>query len=197
MVKVLAREIVTLDKSGDYGFGSATLGDLILAPIPSAIAHDKPETARNMLLTKMYGAPCTTVNGQCPDFSAPGTFYQDLGLFGVLLGMAGLGWLSSTVWRSHLADPANMYRLSAAACWVVFLPILLRAGFMPGFAWFLYFLVPIWAMIGITGRRPQPVAVRSGDAQRINRWPAHARLKPMGPPRPRDRGPGDRAAPDS
>jgi hypothetical protein len=197
MVETLAHEIATLEGSGGYGFGRATFGDLLLAPIPHAVVHTKPETARNKLLRRMFGEPCTTVHGQCPDFSAPGTFYQDLGLFGVLLGMAGLGWLSSSIWRSHLAEPANKYRLSAAACWVVFLPILLRAGFMPSFAWFLYFLVPIWAMIRITAGRAQAPALQSGHRRRIGRWPAYSRMKPVVPAGPRDRDPSDRTAPDA
>lgn len=135
----------------DFYYGRATFGDLLLAPIPSALIPGKPVTARNDMLTRAFGGPCTVAaNHVCPDFSVIGTFYQDLWWPGVLLGMAALGAFSRAIWARYLAKPHSPYRIVTAATWVILLPILIRAGFMPSFAWWLYFLVPTVAVIALS-----------------------------------------------
>lgn len=133
----------------DFYYGRATIGDLLLAPIPSAVFPGKPETARNDMLTSTFGGPCTPGH-YCPDFSVIGTFYQDLWWPGVYLGMAALGGFSRMIWARYLEKPGSPYRIVTAATWVVLLPILIRAGFMPSFAWWLYFLVPTVAVIALS-----------------------------------------------
>jgi hypothetical protein len=92
---------------------------------------------------RAFGRPCVVrTGGSCPNFSVVGTFYQDFWLLGVLVGMAALGAAAALVWRLYLERPGSAYRAVAAGCTAVFLPIMIRAGFMPPFAWFLYFLLP-------------------------------------------------------
>jgi len=144
MVPVLATEIRTLKEQGNYYYGAATFGDLLLAPIPHSIFPDKPETARNRMLIRIFGSPCKGRSGGiCPDFSAVGTFYQDGGWLGVLLGMSLIGWISGRLWRAQFSALDRSMVTGIVACWTVLLPIVIRAGFMPGLQWILYFLVPI------------------------------------------------------
>jgi hypothetical protein len=148
MLYALALEVKTLKSPGDFAYGNATVGDLLIAPIPSAVVPSKPATARNDLLKTIFGSPCKTVaGGLCPDFSVVGTFYQDFWLFGVAGGMASLGAFSSWTWHRYLEHPTSPYRIGLLACWIVFLPLVIRAGFMPAFSWFLYFSIPI--LIGL------------------------------------------------
>jgi hypothetical protein len=156
----------------DFYYGRATVGDLLLAPIPSAVFPGKPETARNEMLTRAFGEPCVAVAGhQCPDFSAIGTFYQDFWWPGAVLGMAALGVLSHTIWQWRRRWPDSPYSIVAATTWTVILPILIRAGFMPAFAWWLYFLVPTFAILAVStaiSKRLRPsgsiaLALSTGD----------------------------------
>ena len=111
-------------------------------------------TARNELLTGTFGTSCATVaGGKCPDFSVVGTFFQDFGYAGALFGMFFLGLGASGIWHGSAGDPTTRAR----SCWprssAIFLPIMIRAGFMPPMAWVLYFVVPTWAGISIASRR--------------------------------------------
>lgn len=153
MLPALAVEIQILEAPGDFYYGRATIGDLLLAPIPSAVVPMKPMTARNDLLTVAFGAPCGVVAGAlCPDFSALGTFYQDLWFPGVLIGMAMLGALSAAAWQRLKRPHGREWELLTAA-WIVFLPILIRAGFMPAMTWFLFFTGPSLAGVVFVSRR--------------------------------------------
>ncbi len=143
MVSALALQVGLQRTPDDFYYGRATLGDLLIAPIPSAIFPLKPVSARDDLLIRAFGAPCTVLPGTlCPDFSAIGTFYQDLWWIGVIIGMAALGGMSRSIWMRYKARPRSPQRILMAATWAISLPILIRAGFMPSFSWWLVFLVP-------------------------------------------------------
>lgn len=143
MFSALALEVRALRTPQDFFYGRATVGDVLLAPIPHIVFPGKPQTARNEMLIKTYGAPCgTSVNGICDDFSIIGTFYQDFWLPGVALLMALVGAASAAIWGAWQQSPLDARRVVVVASWVVFVPIIVRAGFMPAFQWCLYFLVP-------------------------------------------------------
>jgi hypothetical protein len=92
----------------------------------------------------------------CDDFSVIGTGYQDFWIPGVAGLLAIIGAASAWIWsrwRRSSSDPRLVVVLSA---WVVFLPIVVRAGFMPAVAWCLYFLVP--SLIGVLIAMGRPVA---------------------------------------
>jgi hypothetical protein len=157
MESALSVQLQVQTGPGDFYYGRATIGDLLLAPIPSAVFPNKPETARNDMLISTFGGPCTTGH-YCPDFSVIGTFYQDLWWPGVGLGMMALGAFSRAIWARYLSRPSSTYAIVAAATWTIMLPILIRAGFMPSFAWWLYFLVPTVAVIALSKFLAQRIA---------------------------------------
>jgi len=143
MVSALALEVRALRTPQDFFYGRATVGDLLLAPVPHIVFPGKPQTARNEMLIKTYGAPCeTSVGGICDDFSIIGTFYQDFWIPGVALLMALVGAASAAIWGRWQRSPLDARLVVVTASWVVFVPIVFRAGFMPAFQWCLYFLVP-------------------------------------------------------
>ncbi len=145
MVGALALEVDTLQKPSDYYYGDATVGDLILSPVPSALVPGKPLSARNGFLVRIFGLPCVGEPGaQCPDFSVVGTFYQDFWIPGVVIGMILTGVFSSALWCRYREQPYDPLRIVLAASWAVSLPVIVRAGFMPAFQWWLEFLVPTW-----------------------------------------------------
>lgn len=128
------------DRNEPYTYGAASLGDLLLAPIPSAVFPAKPPTARDELLTNMFGGPC--ISSLCPDFTAFGKFYQDGGPFGIVLGSLGVGHLAGAVWRRHQRHRTAISSVLAAVT-TIFLAIGLRADFTLGLIWALLFVVPI------------------------------------------------------
>jgi len=153
MTSALAVEVEVLSETSDFTYGKATFGDLVLAPIPSRLFSGKPVTARNNMLQKAFGGPCQGgAGGACPDFSAIGTFYQDFWYPGVVVGMALLGASSALSWRLYLKAKANPFAVLLSASWIVFLPIIIRAGFMPAFSWFLFFLLP--SLLGLWLAKP-------------------------------------------
>jgi hypothetical protein len=169
MLPGLALEIQTLKTPSDYYYGRATIGDLLLSPIPSALVPGKPQTARNDLLTRMFGTGCVlrTAGAVCPDFSVIGTFYQDLWFVGVIIGMLALGVFSAVLWMRYRERAGSAAAIVLAASWTVSLPIIVRAGFMPPFQWWLEFVVPTLLAIHVARgqhlrrrrvrRRPRPV----------------------------------------
>jgi hypothetical protein len=154
MFSALAIEVRVLVAPRDFFYGRATVGDLVLAPIPHLLMPDKPQTARDELLTRTFGAPCQVMaGGVCDDFSIVGTTYQDLWVPGVAGLMAAIGALSAALWyrwRRSSTDPRLIVLL---APWIVFVPIIFRAGFMPAMAWCLYFLAPCLIGVLISMRR--------------------------------------------
>ena len=77
-----------LGDSIPYGWGRGTLGDLVLNPFPAALAPT--DLWSDKLLTFMFGSGCAT--GVCPVPSIAGVLTYDLGPFGLVAGMAILGW---------------------------------------------------------------------------------------------------------
>jgi hypothetical protein len=160
MLPDLALQMRYQETTGKYWFGRATVGDLALSPVPSQLVP-KPETARNELLTGTFGTNCATVaGGKCPDFSVVGTFFQDFGYAGALFGMFLLGLGASSVWRAFRMRPRDPRTVLLASVSAIFLPIMIRAGFMPPMAWVLYFVIPTWVGISVASRQRARSAVR-------------------------------------
>lgn len=157
MLPALAREVSVLTAPEDFFYGRATVGDLFLAPIPHLIFPDKPQSARDELLTRTFGAPCRLAgDGVCDDFSIIGTFYQDFWVPGVAILMGGVGAASAWLWSRWHKSPGDQRLIVATGTWVVFVPIIFRAGFMPGFQWWLYFFVPCLLGVMVFMRPPEP-----------------------------------------
>ncbi len=163
MLPVFAVEVKALDSPNKFYYGAATLGDLFIAPIPSALIK-KPMSARNRLLVDTFGYPCKEGPARiCPDFSVIGTFYQDFWIPGVLLGMALMGMLSRRVWERFVRDPNNPFLIFNTAVVSVFTLIIIRAGFMPAFQWLLYFWIPVTMGLFMIVRRG--VRLRTGETE--------------------------------
>jgi hypothetical protein len=166
MFPALGVEKRAIDDGLGYGLGAATVGDLLLAPVPSLVFPDKPMTDRDQVLVQTFGASCAvTEGGVCPDFSATGTFYRDLGYPGVALGCWLLGLVSG---RLRVGRRPRVGTAVLSAAWLVMLPVIVRAGFMPAFTWFLYFAVPSLVVLRLISRRgrevveDEPVDQRAG-----------------------------------
>jgi hypothetical protein len=160
MISALAIEVRVIREPTDLTFGRATVGDLLLAPIPHLLISDKPQTARDELLIRAFGTPCSvTALGVCDDFSVVGTGYQDFWIVGVGGLLAAIGAGSAALWSRWRRSRTNPRLIVVLSPLIVFLPIVFRAGFMPAAAWCLYFLVPCLIGVLISIRRLKPTRV--------------------------------------
>ncbi len=174
MFSAFATELATLHGAGNFAYGRASIGDLLTSPVPSRVLPGKPQTQQDRLLTMMFGGPCRPIGGLCPDVSALGTFYEDLWIPGVFIGMVLLGALAAAVYRRYWLrrDAISMIALASV---IIYLPIVLRAGFMPGAEWFLVLFVPAWLAVRVVGadgyrlREAEPLRAQSLS----NRQPAY------------------------
>lgn len=151
MFPALGIELDALRTPSDYSLGRATIGDLMLAPIPHLVVPEKPQSARDELLVRTFGEACG--RRSCPDFSIVGTFFQDGWWIGVGLGMFLVGVGLGRLWRRYELAPAEPAAIIAVASATVFTPIIFRAGFNPAASWALMFFVPCWLGLWALGRR--------------------------------------------
>ena len=159
MIAPLAIQMGVQRSAGDFYYGRASLGDLVIQPIPSRLIA-KPAQARNLILIKAFGLPCEPARASCPDMSAVGTFYQDFWWPGIMLGMWSLGAGAATLWRRWINDPTDPSRIALAGTASVFVAIIIRAGFEPAFGWSLYFALPVLVLLrAFTARSSSFVAM--------------------------------------
>lgn len=90
-----------------FGLGRGTVGEALLAPVPSVLLPF--ETWSNQLLTGIFGGGCAVVS--CPVPSIIGTLYYDLAFPGLILGMLILGMLCAGFERRFLASTGVMTSL--------------------------------------------------------------------------------------
>ena len=135
----------------------------------------KPQSARNDFLIRIFGNPCDLriPGALCPDFSVIGTFYQDFWFVGVFVGMVLMGVFSAALWKRYQERQTSSVALVLAASWTVSLPIIIRAGFMPSFQWWLEFIVP--ALLGLRIARGEPLRRRRRVRPRARPVPARTR----------------------
>ena len=152
MYDALAIQMAVQTRPGDFFYGRATIGDLLIQPIPSMVIA-KPARASDLIRIKAFGHPCDPLHYGCPDLSAVGTFYQDFWWPGIVVGMLVFGGLCAVIWRRWRADPTDPGRIAMAAVGSVFSAIVLRAGVEPALAWSLYFALPAALALKVTSRR--------------------------------------------
>jgi len=80
-----------LGRDLEFGMGRGTIGDALLAPIPSAFAP--ASSWSNHILTSVFGVTCA--QGVCPVPSIVGVLLYDLSYLGVVGGMLAIGFAAS------------------------------------------------------------------------------------------------------
>jgi hypothetical protein len=90
MASALALETTIVPSKLGYRYGGATIGDLFIRPIPHLLWKGKPLAPEAALTKHLWPAAYASGLGH-PVYSVMGTFYFDLGLFGVIVGMLFVG----------------------------------------------------------------------------------------------------------
>lgn len=137
MLNYVAYVSPRLGHSIPYGLGRGTVGEFLLFPLPSGTFGEQLYSDR--LLTKMFGGTCSQVN--CPVASEPGVLLLDFGFPGVLIGMAGSGFLLRRLELRAAARGSSVRSVLVAAAVGGYAPVLLRTNTIDAMWWTLYFLL--------------------------------------------------------
>lgn len=125
MAPALAGALIVVPERLPYRFGGATIGDLVIRPIPRQLWAEKPVTPGQEVAAKVW--PGAVEEGAFdPAFTPMLTFFWDFAVFGVVVGMAAIGALARFL-REYLAAHERAFGaqlLFAAGVW--FLVVALR-----------------------------------------------------------------------
>jgi hypothetical protein len=118
MAPVLAGALTAVPDRLGYRYGGATIGDLLVRPIPRQLWQDKPKPGGTQVVATVW--PHLSGNFH-PAFSPLLSFYWDFGLAGVLGGMAFFGFACRVLyeWFLRHADSFAAQLIFSVALWYV------------------------------------------------------------------------------
>jgi hypothetical protein len=179
MAPALAGALLVIPDDLHYRYGSATVGDLLLRPIPRQLWSGKPEPPGQEVTAVVWPVP-RKLGGFDPAFTPLLNFYWDFGLVGVVLGMILYGLAARLLYQYYLRHAENVTAqvlFGAGACYLV---VALRHDptgvFVQGVVLFVpliaVFAVATWAagrQGSATGRRTLHTPRDEGVARRASR----------------------------
>lgn len=160
MAPALAGALIVVPEELPHRFGGATVGDLVIRPIPRQIWPDKPVPPGQEVTAEVWPVAVET-GGFDPAFTPMLSFYWDFAVYGVFAGMAALGILARFL-REQLEadqDAFGAQLLAAAGLW--FLVVALRHDSTLVIVWGLIVFGPLLGiarLARIDGRREQTAA---------------------------------------
>jgi hypothetical protein len=104
MAPALGAALTVVPDELHHRWGGATLGDLVTRPVPRQLWDGKPRPPGEELVAKVWPSLYPNLN---PAFSPLLPFYWDLGIAGVLLGMALFGIAARTLYAWFSAHRHN------------------------------------------------------------------------------------------
>lgn len=119
MVPALAGALTVVPEQLPYRYGEATLGDLVIRPVPRQLWHGKPYPPGHDIVTTVW--PDAAMYGFDPAFTPLLFFFWDFGIPGVLLGMAIYGVIARLFYERMRqdSDRIDSQLLFAASLWFV------------------------------------------------------------------------------
>jgi hypothetical protein len=162
MAAALSAALTVVPDELGYRFGGATLGDLVTRPVPRELWAGKPLPAREQVVERVWPQFYPGLN---PAFSPLLSFYWDLGLVGVVLGMAvfGLGARLLYAWFVARERALAAQLLFASSLWFVVIGI--RNDPVDTAVFALFLVAPVMVIVAVSGRSGRRAA-RLGSVQR-------------------------------
>jgi hypothetical protein len=157
MAPVLAAALTQIPEKLHYTYGRTIFGDLVSRPIPRALWSDKPIPPRDKLIASLWPVERAT-GGINPEFSALLYFFWDLGIPGVILGMASFGIAARALFEYFLRHrrSAGVQVLYSLALW--FVVIGLRNSPVDTLVQFMFVVFPAWIALRVSFRHEVRVA---------------------------------------
>ena len=145
-----------------YRFGGATVGDLITRPIPRELWSGKPRPVHEQVVARVWPQFYPGLN---PAFSPLLSFYWDLGIAGVAIGMALFGFGARGVYDWFRARETTLAAqlLFSSSLWFVVIGI--RNDPVDTAVFALFLVAPVIA-IGAVSDRSGRLAARLGAERR-------------------------------
>ncbi|MFN8543924.1 MAG: endo-1,3-alpha-glucanase family glycosylhydrolase [Candidatus Binatia bacterium] len=106
MAPALAAVLQVVPEKIPFTYGAATVGDLLVRPIPRALWAGKPLPPREKLIDALWPEEYWNHVAN-PEFSVLLTFYLDFGVVGVILGLAAYGILARAAFEYLRRHPAS------------------------------------------------------------------------------------------
>jgi hypothetical protein len=155
MAPALAGALSVIPSDLGYRYGAATIGDLVLRPIPRQLWSRKPQPHDLVVTERVWPEARASGNFQ-PTYTPLLSFYWDLGLIGVFLGMAAYGVLARSAYEyfRRAEDSFGVQVVYAAGLWAFV--FVLRADPVLAFSHLVIVLVPLIAIVAL-GNRPRHV----------------------------------------
>ncbi len=175
MAPALAGALIVVPEQFPHRFGGATIGDLVIRPIPRQLWPEKPVTPGQEVTAEVW--PGAVEGGAFdPAFTPMLTFYWDLAVLGVVLGMAAIGALARLL-REYLVAHQRAFGaqlLYAAGLW--FLVVAVRHDTTLVIVWGLILFAPLVTIMyaASSSRAGEPALAES----RSNEGAARAHLPP-------------------
>jgi hypothetical protein len=150
MVEALAGALTAVPDELGYRYGRATFGDLVTRPVPRELWSGKPLPSREKIVLAVWPSAYPFLN---PAFSPLLSFYWDLGLTGVVLGMAALGVAARALyeWFLRHAKSFSAQLIFAATVW--FVVIAARNDIVDTVVFALFLVVPVIAIVAVSDSR--------------------------------------------
>jgi len=158
MAPVLAGALRVVPSDLDYRYGAATLGDLVLRPIPRTVWPGKPKPSRLRVVSTVW--PSLAPDGFQPEFSPLLVFYWDFGIAGVFAGMAFFGIACRMLYEWFLRHRTNFaaQMIFAISLWLV--PAGARNDPVETIVFACVLVLPLIVLERVSGwRRPLPTPV--------------------------------------
>ena len=148
-----------------YRFGGATVGDLVTRPIPRELWSGKPLPVHEQVVERVWPQFYPGLN---PAFSPLLSFYWDLGIAGVAIGMALFGYGARCVfdWFRKRETTLAAQLLFSSSLWFVVIGI--RNDPVDTAVFALFLVAPVIAIVAVSDRSGR-LAARLGSARRARR----------------------------
>jgi hypothetical protein len=142
MAPALAGALLVVPDQLHHRYGGATIGDLLLRPIPRQLWAGKPDTPGHEVTAKVWPVARTTGDFD-PAFTPLLFFYWDFGLPGVFVGMALLGIAARALYEYLRRRSGSVLARLVFAAGLWYLVIALRFDPVSVFVWGVIVFVPL------------------------------------------------------
>jgi hypothetical protein len=146
MAPALAGALLVVPDQLHHRYGGATIGDLVLRPIPHQLWAGKPDTPGHEVTAKVWPVARTTGDFD-PAFTPLLYFYWDFGLPGVFVGMALLGIAARALYEYLLRHARSVLARLVFAAGLWYLVIALRFDPVSVFVWGVIVFAPLVAVL--------------------------------------------------
>jgi len=146
MAPALAGALTAIPDPLGHRFGGATLGDLVVRPVPRELWAEKPLPHVTEVTREVWPVAVETGNFN-PAFTPLLSYYWDFGVFGVFAGTCLLGVAARALWEYFLRFRSHFYAQLLFATALCYLVVVLRHDPVLTTVWAIIIFLPVVAIM--------------------------------------------------